>query len=244
MQTGQANNKPQWLLASKWSHQVAALTQNQHTELVAIQFGGTYNDHVGGQALLMVRTLTERTEWLWDPLSQRVMGNHYLDGTPWDAGFQSSQPGQLGRGDGRTPGAAHHGLQHYLLQLLPQRNLLWACKRNLNHRRVISWINVRFSHNPSHEEFTEHYSLHIRNTAKSETCHVSSTPLPCIWYLTSNMSLKSPLTVRLFLYVWVCPLPKRARYCKVSRIIVSTQRSWLLLRPNLSRVFSVSWLLL
>lgn len=49
-----------------------------------------------------------------------------------------------------------------------------------------------------------------------------------------------------FLSVRVCVRcsPKRARYCKVSRIIVSTQRSWLVLRPNVSRVFSVSWLLL
>lgn len=39
-------------------------------------------------------------------------------------------------------------------------------------------------------------------------------------------------------------LRKRARYCNVSRIIASTQKSWLLLMPNVSKVFSVSWLLL
>lgn len=39
-------------------------------------------------------------------------------------------------------------------------------------------------------------------------------------------------------------LRNRARYCNVSKIIVSTQKSWLLLMPNVSRVFSVSWLLL
>lgn len=39
-------------------------------------------------------------------------------------------------------------------------------------------------------------------------------------------------------------LRKRARYCNVSKIIVSTQKNWLLLMPNVSRVFTVSWLLL
>ena len=37
-------------------------------------------------------------------------------------------------------------------------------------------------------------------------------------------------------------LPRRARYCKVSRAMVSTVRSWLLVMPRFSRVFSGSWL--
>lgn len=41
-----------------------------------------------------------------------------------------------------------------------------------------------------------------------------------------------------------CDLRKRARYCSVSRIMVSTQKGWLLLMPSVSRVFSVSCLLL
>ena len=60
------------------------------------------------------------------------MGNHDLDAAAGDAGLQPRQPGQLGRGDGGTPGAAQHGLQNDLLQLLPQRNLLRACGRDLN----------------------------------------------------------------------------------------------------------------
>lgn len=39
--------------------QTAKLTQHNHTELVATHFRGTYDDHIGGQALLLVRTLTE-----------------------------------------------------------------------------------------------------------------------------------------------------------------------------------------
>ena len=105
---------------------IAALTQNKHAELVAAHFIVTYNDDIRGQALLLVRTLAERAEGLRDTLSQRVMGNHDLDAAPRDARFQPSQPGQLGRGDGWTPGTAQHGLQNNLLQLLPQRDLVRA----------------------------------------------------------------------------------------------------------------------
>lgn len=108
----------------RWSHQVAARTQNKDTELVAAHFRGTYNHYIGGQALLVMRTLTKRMKCLRDPLSQRVMGNHYLDCASRDTGFKPSQPGQLGCGDGGTPGAAQHGLQNNLLQLFSQRNLL------------------------------------------------------------------------------------------------------------------------
>lgn len=61
---------------------------------------------------------------------------------------------------------------------------------------------------------------------------------------TQHVSKDPSDSVCVCLFVCVCHLLKRARYCKVSRIIVSTQSSWLLLRPNVSRVFSVSWLLL
>lgn len=38
--------------------------------------------------------------------------------------------------------------------------------------------------------------------------------------------------------------PKRARYCKVRRILVSPQSSWLPLMPITSMFFSVTWLVL
>lgn len=122
-----------------WSNHVATLTKNKHTELFAAHFRGTYDDYIGGQALLVVRTLNESTKWLRDALAQRVMGNHNLNTAPRDAGFQPSQPGQLGRWDGRTPGAAKHGLQNNPLQLLPQWNLLRACKENLYMKTRNHW---------------------------------------------------------------------------------------------------------
>jgi len=108
----------------------AKLTQNEHAERVAAHFRGAYDDNVGGQALLQVRTLAQGSEGLRDALSQRVVGHDDLDAAPRDAGLQPSQPGQLGRGDGRTPGAAQHRLQNNLLQLLPQRNLPRACEED------------------------------------------------------------------------------------------------------------------
>lgn len=105
---------------------------------------------------------------------------------------------------------------------------------------------------------TEYWSFHVRkHTTKLDICFVSHLSIghqhlsvihptnPCM--ITANIQhVSKDVTARLFFifYVRVCHLPKRARYCKVSRIIVSTQRSWLLLRPSVSRVFSVSWLLL
>lgn len=85
-------------------------TQNQHAELVPAHFRGTDDHHVGWQASLMARTLTERTQGLRDALPQRAVGHHNLDGAPRDAGFQAGQPRQLWRSDGGAAGTAQHGL--------------------------------------------------------------------------------------------------------------------------------------
>lgn len=40
----------------------AALTKNQNAELASAHFRGTYDDDIGGQALLVLGTLAERAE--------------------------------------------------------------------------------------------------------------------------------------------------------------------------------------
>lgn len=69
------------------------LTQHNHTELAAAHLRGAYNDHIGWQALLLRRTLSQRAQRLRDAFAQRVVCDHHLDAAARDARFQPSQPG-------------------------------------------------------------------------------------------------------------------------------------------------------
>jgi len=108
---------------------VPSLTEHQHAELGAAHLVGADDDHVGGQALQGQRGLAEGAQGVGEALAQGATGHQDLHPAARHAGLQPRQPGQLGGGDSGTARAAQHGLQHDLLKLLPQRDLVraWAC---------------------------------------------------------------------------------------------------------------------